>query len=495
MDCTLDRAQLGGYWTSVARRHAPDLAMSFRFQTMPTPPKAGRKNIMTSPRILVVDDQRAIREELVYALDFDGFRCAEAAEGKSALALLEKGDVHLVLLDIKMPGMDGLEVLAKIREHWPEIPVVMISGHGDIETAVVAIKQGAYDFLAKPFDTDRVLVSIKNGLNHHVLSSENKQLRKELADRHQILGQSEEIEHVRSLISKVAPTEASVLVTGENGTGKELVARQIHSLSRRSQKPFVALNCAAIPADLIESELFGHEKGAFTGANSARRGHFEAADGGTLFLDEIGDLAGPAQAKLLRALQEGEITRLGGSEVTRVNVRIVAATNQDLQAMVAEKSFREDLYYRLHVIGIPVPALRERRADIAGLSQHFLAEACKRNGISARTLAADGQSFLEAQSWPGNVRELRNILEAAAILSDDAKIGRDTLDRVAATTMSSNDGDYFALDTLEAFRAQTEKEFIRRKLQENRGNIKRTAERIKIQRSNLYKKLDRYGLK
>jgi two-component system nitrogen regulation response regulator NtrX len=452
---------------------------------------------MAGHRILIVDDQAAVREELAYALSFEGFETVEAKDGEAALAAAGDGDFAVVLLDIKMPGLDGMQVLSQLRKDHPSLPVVMISGHGDIETAVVAVKQGAYDFLPKPFDTDRVLVSVNNALRLRDLTRENRNLRSQLAREHQILGESEGVQEIHRIIERVAPTEAAVLITGENGTGKELVARQLHARSDRGQGPFVAVNCAAIPSELIESELFGHEKGAFTGAAAARPGHFEVAHGGTLFLDEVGDMAMPAQAKLLRSLQEKVVTRVGGSKEIPVDVRVVAATNQDLQAMVEQKEFREDLFYRLHVIRIHVPALRERRGDIKILANHFLAEAVRQNGLPARKLAKDAIATLEAQSWPGNVRELKNLIEGAAILAEGEEIRADELKSMTAAGRSpvAAGADFFGLDTLEQFKAASEREFIRRKLDENNNNIKRTAERIQIQRSNLYKKLDRYGLK
>jgi len=450
----------------------------------------------SQPRILIIDDQAAIREQLAFALGYEKYRTAEAKDGEDGLSQIEAGDIAVVLLDIKMPGIDGLQVLSRIKELQPELPVIMITGHGDIETAVIAIRTGAYDFLTKPFDTDRVLVSIKNALRLRDLQSENDALKDKLAREHRILGSSSAIEEVRGLIQRVAPTEAQVLITGENGTGKELVALQLHARSQRHHTPLLALNCAAIPAELLESELFGHEKGAFTGATQTRRGHFEEASGGTLFLDEIGDMALEAQAKLLRALQENTVTRLGGSKPIEVDVRVIAATNQDLQKMVEEKRFREDLYYRLHVIRIDVPPLRERREDIGELAGHFLGEACRRNGLTKRKLSAEAHKYLASLPWPGNVRELKNLIEASAILADGPTIGEDVLETMAATASRPAVGEeMFSIDTLEAFRAASEREFIRRKLSENSGNIKRTAERIKIQRSNLYKKLERYGLK
>ena len=452
---------------------------------------------MAGHRILIVDDQAAVREELAYALSFEGFETVEAKDGEAALAAASAGDFAVVLLDIKMPGLDGMQVLSQLRKEHPNLPVVMISGHGDIETAVVAVKQGAYDFLPKPFDTDRVLVSVNNALRLRDLTQENRNLRSQLARDHQILGESEGVQEIHRIIERVAPTEAAVLITGENGTGKELVARQLHARSDRSRGPLVAVNCAAIPSELIESELFGHEKGAFTGAATARRGHFEVAHGGTLFLDEVGDMAMPAQAKLLRSLQEKIVTRLGGSKEIAVDVRVVAATNQDLQARVAQKEFREDLFYRLHVIRIHVPALRERRGDIKILANHFLAEAVRQNGLPARKFAKDAIAALEAQAWPGNVRELKNLIEGAAILAEGEEIRADELKSMTTAGRSpvAAGADFFDHDTIEQFKAASEREFIRRKLDENNNNIKRTAERIQIQRSNLYKKLDRYGLK
>ena len=455
-----------------------------------------------APRILIVDDQAAVRDELAYALRFDGFRTLEVGDGKAALAAIEAGDVHVMLLDIKLPGMDGLQVLDALRAKptLADLPVIVISGHGDIETAVLAVKKGAYDYLPKPFDTDRVLVSVRNALRLQELAAENSELRRQLVQDAAILGKSEPIEALRRLIARVAPTEAQVLITGENGTGKELVARQIHAQSKRGSGPFVALNCAAIPAELLESELFGHERGAFTGAHRARVGHFEAAAHGTLFLDEIGELTPEAQAKLLRALNEKVVTRVGGRDPIAVDVRVLAATNQDLEALVASKAFREDLFYRLHVVRIHVPPLRERRDDVDELAAHFLREACRRNGLSRRQLTSAGLAYLRGLDWAGNVRELKNLIEAAAILAEGEALGPDDFrgaraDRSSAEAGAKAGGAWFEIDTIEAFRTATEREFIRRKLAENDGNIKRTAERIGLQRSNLYKKMERYGLR
>ncbi|MFK7742256.1 MAG: sigma-54-dependent transcriptional regulator [Planctomycetota bacterium] len=448
--------------------------------------------------VLIVDDHRAVREELAFALDFDGFQTREAEDGPTGLEMAQDPAVDLVLLDVKLPGMDGLEVLQKLRELRADVPVVMISGHGDLDTAVIAVRRGAYDFLQKPFTNDRVLLSLRNALRTRQLAVENETLRETIASEQQLLGCSEQIEQVRTTIRKVAPTEVAVLITGENGTGKELVARQLHVLSKRSKGPFLAVNCAAIPADLAESELFGHERGAFTGAQKARAGAFEQADGGTLFLDEIGDMPLAMQAKLLRTLQENVVQRLGAQKPIEVDVRVLAATNQDLEAMVAEKTFREDLYYRLHVVRVHLPPLRERPDDVATLADHFLQLATQRNGLGKRRLHKSAYDFLRRQPWPGNVRQLKNALEGAAVLADEPELqGEDLQLQTAPLPARGGDGstDWFAYEKLEDFRAATEKEFLRRKLLEFSGNIKRTAENIQLQRSNLYKKLDRYGLK
>jgi len=449
--------------------------------------------------VLIVDDHRAVREELAFALDYDGWQTREAADGPSGLEQAQDPAIDLVLLDVKLPGMDGLEVLRELKKLRPELPVVMISGHGDLETAVLAVRRGAYDFLQKPFETDRVLLSLKNALRTSNLQSENETLRKAIRAEPQLLGSSDAIEQVRATIRKVAPTEVAVLITGDNGTGKELVARQLHVQSKRAEQPFLAVNCAAIPADLAESELFGHEQGAFTGAVSARMGAFEQADGGTLFLDEIGDMPLAMQAKLLRVLQEGVVQRLGSQTSHDVDVRVLAATNQDLEAMVADKTFREDLYYRLHVVRVHLPPLSERPDDIASLADHFLQAATRRNGLGRRRLGKAAYDWLRAQAWPGNVRQLKNVLEGAAVLADDTELTVADLQATAApTTVARSSGgetDWFAFQRLEDFRGATEKEFLRRKLLEFGGNIKRTAENIQLQRSNLYKKLDRYGLK
>jgi len=449
--------------------------------------------------ILIVDDHRAVREELAFALGYDGWKTLEAADGPTAVDLVgNEPAIGMVLLDVKLPGLDGLEVLTRIKAARPELPVVMISGHGDLETAVLAVRKGAYDFLQKPFANDRVLLSVRNALAAAALQDENTELRAALSKDHDLLGSGAPIEQVRALIRKIAPTDVAVLVTGENGTGKELAARRLHALSRRSKGPFVAVNCAAIPEDLVESEMFGHEKGAFTGATIARRGCFEQADGGTLFLDEVGDMPLPMQGKLLRALQERQVQRLGAQQAITVDVRVITATNQDLEQMVAQKTFREDLYYRLHVMRLHLPPLRERDADIEVLAAHFLEAAWTRNNLPPVRLGKGALPWLRAQPWPGNVRQLRNVIEAATILAENGEVTVAELQATAQPVLRPGGQgpiDWFAFEKLDDFRAATEKEFLRRKLLENNGNIKRTAERIELMRSNLYKKLERYDLK
>ena len=370
--------------------------------------------------ILVVDDDRPIRSTLKEILEFEKFKVEDAEDGQMAIAKIEKNNYDLILCDIKMPKMDGIEVLQKVQEVKPEIPVVMISGHGDIETAVGAIKLGAFDFIAKPLDLNRLLVTVRNALDRNELVEETKQLRKKVykSKLNDIIGESEPIMAVKAMIEKVAPTDARVLITGSNGTGKELVARNLHQNSARKKAPFIEVNCAAIPSELIESELFGHEKGAFTSAVKQKKGNFEQAEGGTLFLDEIGDMSASAQAKVLRALQENRIRRVGGEKDIKVNVRILAATNKDLKKEIAEGNFREDLYHRLSVILIHVPSLNERRDDIPLLVDFFLSKVCAEQGMPEKKISAGAVKALQACDWTGNIRELRNVVERLIILGE-----------------------------------------------------------------------------
>ena len=375
-------------------------------------------------KILVVDDERAIRNTLKDILEFEGYTIDLAENGKVGLEKALANTYDLIYTDIKMPEMDGLEMLQAYRQAVKEngaeeAPVVMISGHGTVETAVDALKNGAFDFIVKPLDLNRLLLTTKHAIDHKSLVQETKVLRKKINSRNQMVGESAEIEKVRSIIEKVAPTEARVMITGANGTGKEVVAHLIHENSSRAKKVMVEVNCAAIPSELIESELFGHTKGSFTSAIKDRAGKFEQADGGTLFLDEIGDMSLSAQAKVLRALQENEITRVGSDKPIKVNVRVLAATNKDLKKEIAEGRFREDLYHRLNVIPIHVPALDDRKDDIPLLINHFLEQICHEQGWKTKSFSAEAMTALQQRSWPGNIRELRNVVERLIILSGD----------------------------------------------------------------------------
>ena len=367
-------------------------------------------------KVLVIDDERAIRSTLKDILSLEGFDVELAENGAAGIEQFEKGGIDVVFLDIKMPGMDGIEVLERLQAISPEVPVVMISGHGTIDTAVEAIKKGTYDFIAKPLDLNRILITLRNATDKTSLVQETKKLRSKVNKTYEIVGESAPIRRVKDIIEKVAPTEARVMITGANGTGKELVARWLHEKSNRAAGPYVEVNCAAIPSELIESELFGHEKGAFTSAIKQRKGKFEQADGGTLFLDEIGDMSLSAQAKVLRALQENRISRVGGDKDIPVNVRVVAATNKNLTEEIAKGSFREDLYHRLSVILIHVPSLAERKEDIPLLAEHFIDTISTEYGMARASITADAIAELQKLGWTGNVREFRNVIERLMIL-------------------------------------------------------------------------------
>ena len=371
------------------------------------------------PRILIIDDEKSIRHTLKEILEFEGYTVDQAEDGPTGLDLLIQQKYDVVLCDIKMPRMDGLEVLSRAQGIAPDAAFIMVSAHGNIETAVEATKKGAYDFVTKPPDLNRLLVTVRNALDRTKLVSETKTLKKKIGKANEMVGESAALAQVRKAIEKVAPTDARVLITGPNGAGKEMVARQLHELSPRANGPLVEVNCAAIPSELIESELFGHEKGSFTSAVKQRIGKFEQADGGTLFLDEIGDMSLSAQAKVLRALQENKITRVGGEKEISVNVRVLAATNKNLLQEIAERSFREDLYHRLSVILIQVPALNERREDIPALIDKFLQDIAAGYGTKAKKIAPDALKYLQELDWRGNIRELRNVVERLVIMSDD----------------------------------------------------------------------------
>ncbi|PKG41964.1 sigma-54-dependent transcriptional regulator [Psychroflexus sp. MES1-P1E] len=371
-------------------------------------------------KILIIEDEDAIRRVLKKILleEEQNYIVEEAEDGLLGIELIKKNNYDLILCDIKMPKMDGLEVLSACQKLNPDLPVVMISGHGDIETAVETMRMGAFDYISKPPDLNRLLNTVRIALDHTQLAQENKQLKKKVSKKFEMIGNSEELEQIKSMINKVAPTEARVLITGENGTGKELVAHWLHEKSERNKGPFIEVNCAAIPSELIESELFGHVKGAFTSANKDRAGKFEAANGGTIFLDEIGDMSLSAQAKVLRALQENRVQRVGSDKDIKVDVRVVAATNKDLKDEIAEKRFREDLYHRLAVILIHVPSLNERRRDIPELIQHFTEKIAGEQGTKPKTFDDKAISILEQLDWTGNIRELRNVVERLIILGD-----------------------------------------------------------------------------
>ena len=457
-----------------------------------------------SRRVLVVDDEKGIREALTQVLEYEEIEVRACPSGSEALQRYPEFRPHLVFLDVKMQGMDGLETLRKLRELDPHAQVVMISGHGTIQTAVEATQLGAYDFLEKPLDTDRILLTLRNALQHLDLASENVRLKAEVHAQYEIVGTSRAVNQVIERIEKVAPTAARVLITGENGTGKELVARAIHALSPRARGPFVEVNCAAIPTELIESELFGHMKGSFTGAFADRAGKFELADGGTLFLDEIGDMSLSAQAKVLRALEEGVISRVGSGKTMEVDVRVVAATNKDLQAEIAAGRFREDLLYRLNVVPIEVPPLRARRADVAQLVAHFVTQMTRSGGLPAKPFDAEAVQQLAARDWPGNIRELKNAVERLLILGTGPAVTAQDVERIAGlgsadagrgTTPADLAGaPWMRAATFEEFKQVAERTYILAKLKENDWNVSVTARTLDMPRSNLYKKIERYGL-
>jgi DNA-binding NtrC family response regulator len=444
--------------------------------------------------ILVVDDDVAIRESLRKSLEYNKYRVVTAENGPAALSRMLESQSDLVLLDIKMPGMDGLTVLQKIREQRPDAAVIMISAHGSIETAVEATKLGALDFLQKPLDQDELLFRVKKALENRHLEVEYRRMKETVEGKDAILGTSIRIKEVLAVVQQVAPTDARVLITGENGVGKELVAKAIHRLSKRADKPMVEVNCAAIPNELIESELFGHERGAFTGATSQRIGKFEAADGGTIFLDEVGDMTANSQAKVLRALEEGKIERVGGTKPIEVDVRVVAATNKNLQELIKQGRFREDLYHRLNVIPIFVPPLRERREDIPILVRAFAEDICVRNGMGKKTFTEEAIARLRSMDWGGNVRELRNIVERLVIMTPQNDIGTEQIERIGGTSTSVNDDLLSIAGTFQEFKDRAEAAYILKRLTEFGWNISRTAEALDIQRSHLYNKMKKFGL-
>ncbi len=450
-----------------------------------------------SRRVLVVDDEAGIRAALGQLLEYEGYEVRSAENGADGIAEVTKWHPHLVFLDVKMSGMDGLDALKRIRERDPSVTVVMISGHATIQTAVEATQLGAYDILEKPLDTDRILVTLRNALQHLALHEENSRLRESIESRYEIVGKSYAIRSLIEKIEKVAGTPARVLISGENGTGKELVARAIHRESPRRAKAFVEVNCAAIPSELIESELFGHVRGSFTGAIGDRAGKFEQANGGTLFLDEVGDMSPAAQAKVLRVLQDGVVTRIGGTRAISVDVRVLAATNKVLDAEIQSGRFREDLYYRLNVVPLHVPPLRERREDIPLLIQHFLTTFASRDGVAPRAIGQDAVDALCALDWPGNVRELRNTIERVLILASGPRITAADVQRLAGARPADDPGGIGTLAqcaTFEEFKHSAERAFLLAKLRAYDWNVSETARALDMPRSNLYKKIERYAL-
>lgn len=444
--------------------------------------------------LLIIDDEKSVRDSLKMILEYERYEVEFAENGEQGLSKLAVQPFDLVLLDVKMAGIDGMEVLHRIREKNAELPVIMISGHGTIETAVEATKLGAFDFLPKPLDRDKLLITIRNALQQAAIAQENKRLQETLEGKRRILGESGKIREILTIIDRVAPTDARVLITGENGTGKELVARAIHRGSKRASKSFVEVNCAAIPAELIESELFGHEKGSFTGASTQRIGKFEQADGGTLFLDEVGDMSLQAQAKVLRALEEGKIERVGGNKLIPVDVRVLAATNKDIVNEIEKGSFRKDLYHRLNVIPLRVAPLRERKEDIPVLVGAFIEDVCSRNGMAKKVINDDTVARLAAREWPGNVRELRNAVERLVILSPGAVLDVSLLDVQGTSGKGELDDVLATSKTFQDFKDKAEAAFIKRQLEVHKWNISKTAESLDIQRSHLYTKMKKYGL-
>ncbi len=442
------------------------------------------------PVVLIVDDEEGIRESLSGIFEDEGYNVVTAETGEKALRIVQEQPPDLVLLDVWLPEMDGLQALQEINSSKREIPVIMISGHGNIEVAVKATKMGAYDFLEKPLSLERVLLSSKRALERSALRRENRDLREDLNRKWRLIGESPLMKSLRAQIGMAALSNSRVLITGESGSGKELVARLLHGMGNRAEKPFVEVNCAAIPYELIESELFGHEKGSFTGAFEKKKGKFELADGGTLFLDEVGDMSLQTQAKVLRVLETQEFQRVGGSVNIKVDVRIIAATNKNLTEEVKRDAFREDLFFRLNVIPITVPPLREHKEDVPALVEYFLRSVAVEYGQAPKKITPEAISSLQSHDWPGNIRELKNLIERLVIMTPSSTIGaKDFL-----LTGKNEGSDYFTYQNLKEAREAFEKDFILKKLAENNWNISRTAEILDTERSNLHRKIKAYGI-
>lgn len=447
--------------------------------------------------ILIVDDEPAILTALSKILEDEGYHIATAKSGQEALKALANDPPDLMMLDIWMPELDGIETLKRSREQVPQVQVLMMSGHGNIETAVKAIKLGAYDFIEKPLSLENVMLRVRHALDQRRLQEENKTLRYKVERQFELIGTSPAMQQLRALITTAGPSNARVLIGGENGTGKELVARAIHQHSPRADKPFTAVNCAAIPETLIESELLGHEKGAFTGATGQKRGQFEQANSGTLFLDEIGDMSLNTQAKVLRVLQEQQFMRVGGTKAIKVDVRVIAASNKDLQAEIKKGNFREDLYYRLNVVPIEVPPLRERKQDLRLLVQHFLKTHAEEQKVKPKGITAEALVALEQYDWPGNIRELRNLIERLMIMVPEATVEAAHIGPLIQSRSSSEGGAATAsspltsnnYDSLKDARNAFERDYISRKLREHNWNVSKTADALQIERSHLHRKI------
>lgn len=445
---------------------------------------------MTESTVLIVDDEEGIRESLAGIFEDEGYVVLTAGSGEETLRVLKDHSPDVILLDVWLKGMDGIQTLKEIKDQKPDLPVIMISGHGNIELAVKATRTGAYDFLEKPLSLERVLLAARRALEKRTLEMENRALKQNLVKKWKLIGTSPKIKQLREQIDMAAKSNGRVLVLGESGSGKELVAHTLHESSSRADKPFVEMNCAAIPQELIESELFGHEKGSFTGAFERKKGKFELADEGTLFLDEVGDMSLSTQSKVLRVIETQEFQRVGGSKNIKVDVRIISATNKDLFEEVKKANFREDLLYRLNVIPIIVPPLRERKEDIPELIEFFLEHFAAEYGQKPKKMAADGLKVLEAYDWPGNIREVRNLIERLVIMTPSPTITAKNI--IVGGNVRS---DYFSFNTLRDARDSFEKDFIMKKLEENNWNISKTAEILDVERSNLHRKIKAYDIK
>ena len=444
--------------------------------------------------ILIIDDELPICESIKMILEYEDYYVEYTTSANEGLEKLKTTTYDAMLLDIQMPEMNGFEVLNYIRESNIDINVLMISAHGSLENAIKATKLGAFDFIEKPIDRDKLLIGIRNAVKQISLKKENKKLKENLVDKNIIIGNSQAVKTILETIEKVAVTEARVLITGENGTGKELVAREIHNKSNRSDKEFIEVNCAAIPNELIESELFGHEKGSFTGALKQRIGKFQQADGGILFLDEIGDMSLQAQAKVLRAIEDGIIERVGGIDKIEVDVRIISATNKDLKEEIKNGNFREDLFHRLNVIPIHVPPLRERKEDIPLLAEHFVNVICQKNNYPAKTFSKESFELLKEFPWTGNIRELRNLVERVIIMSPSEEITKNDLFKLLGSSETAFDDIFDVSNSFQEFKEKAERAFILKQLESNDWNISKTADLLDIQRSHLYSKMKKYEI-